>query len=941
MTFAFTIPMIQKWISKFLLRAWTALLAVSSLVSASTPTQENIGTLECEPRGVAFQAPDMGTFIFEGPTWIDASGQATKGTFTALSKTEGLIEFADGGVVEVGIDTAEMRINYHVVSRPADGIGFRVVSVIPANYNQGGQFSFEDNWTPFPLEKKDKFIDRSRGTSFKLRDPAGRGFQLETSLGNHILQDNRFFDWATYWYMYEIDYKHGSEPWTFSIKISRLASAAGEVAFILDRFGQSLRGDYPGKVRDESELARDVSAEKAYYAAFPPLPVDSYGGWKDSGVHYGLKATGFFYPTSVEGRQVLVDPGGNVFLQSGVCLLKSHDDVTYVLGRKHVYEWLPDQRGEFASAFMDNYEGHFSFYRANWIRKFKQPFSAEEWSEQVIDRLKALGFNSTGAWCEVTPAYREKNFPYCLMLAPLGYQKMTRLPGVREVFDPFAEGTEQLLEEAFAKTIASRANDPLIIGYFVGNEPTWDDVPRVVAGLDGKSPAKRRLVQLLQERYASIEDFNEAWKPSVPFVRFEDVLDASLRIHTARASDDMAEFFRLFADAYYGSISRAFRKFDTNHLLLGDRLMPSSCSNDDLIRIGGRYMDVISVNYYAYSIDADFLKRIHDLSGERPLLLSEWHFTSPDRGASGGREVASQEERGLAFRNYVEQAIALPFVVGQTWFSYIDQSLTGRFAQKYQGEALNSGLVDVVDRPYKELLRHAFEANAGIYDVAFGKKKPFRFDDPRFDPRSTEAATRVVAAPRILPNAKIDGQLTDWPGVPAELIPAGRVTIGTVDPAFHASFRAAWDEENLFVFVHVRDATPRENSQPQSRLWDADAVELFIGSESFDQGGRLLFGDRQFVFSASDDKMYVYHAPVQPTIQRTTVTDVDGKGYSLEIAIPWDALSVKPKDGVELLFDLAVNDGDGGAKRVRQLMWNGNERNASERSSWGRLKLIP
>jgi len=48
------------------------------------------------------------------------------------------------------------------------------------------------------------------------------------------------------------------------------------------------------------------------------------------------------------------------------------------------------------------------------------------------------------------------------------------------------------------------------------------------------------------------------------------------------------------------------------------------------------------------------------------MILSEFFWASPKdrRARSGGREVSSQQERGLAYRNYVEQSAALGFVIG-------------------------------------------------------------------------------------------------------------------------------------------------------------------------------------------------------------------------------------------------------------------------------------
>jgi hypothetical protein len=68
----------------------------------------------------------------------------------------------------------------------------------------------------------------------------------------------------------------------------------------------------------------------------------------------------------------------------------------------------------------------------------------------------------------------------------------------------------------------------------------------------------------------------------------------------------------------------------------------------------------------------------------------------------------------------------------------------------------------------------------------------------------------------------------------------------------------------------------------------------------------------------------------------TVIPDVDGKGYTLEAAMPFSALGFAPKEGQEILFDLAVDDSSDGKARVRQLVWNGTARNSGDRSAWAR-----
>ena len=78
-----------------------------------------------------------------------------------------------------------------------------------------------------------------------------------------------------------------------------------------------------------------------------------------------------------------------------------------------------------------------------------------------------------------------------------------------------------------------------------------------------------------------------------------------------------------------------------------------------------------------------------------------------------------QCERGVAYRFYVENALADPSIVGAHWFEWIDEPSTGRF----DGENYNIGLVDVTDRPYVELLDAAKATHRALMSVHAGKSK--------------------------------------------------------------------------------------------------------------------------------------------------------------------------------------------------------------------------
>jgi hypothetical protein len=311
------------------------------------------------------------------------------------------------------------------------------------------------------------------------------------------------------------------------------------------------------------------------------------------------------------------------------------------------------------------------------------------------------------------------------------WEGIPRLPSVGETFDPFDEKNRARLEENMAKVLPAHANDPLIIGYFIVNEPIYENIPHMVPTLDGHYACKRRLVQWLSAKYQKIDAFKAAWESDAP--SFDALNDRVLNVKSATAKQDISDFTGVFLEEYFRLITESFRRHDPNHLLVGCRLQPGTINDEQLCRIAGKYLDVMSFNYYTNGVDKEFLRRIYHWTGGRPMMMSEFYWgASKESGLAGGREVSTQQERGLAYRNYVEQCTSLGFVVGIEWFTLIDQAVTGRWFQGFDGERANTGILGVTDRPWKPMLEEAIKTNYRIYDVWFGDKEPFVWDDPRF-----------------------------------------------------------------------------------------------------------------------------------------------------------------------------------------------------------------
>ena len=915
-------------------------LAVACAIALVLPSQA--ANLTTSNDGVVIDAGTFGKFTLTWPQLeLEGGGDRLKPVEKSAAGQQATLKYAGGAGAQVTIGN-DGSITYAFSNPPANMKSYRMDMLIDFSFHEAGTWTIGDgDAKPFPADKPDTpFLFQGNATNFKLTNFEARSLLFSIpAYSFQQLQDNREWNWSIFAWMFIAPFDRNNPKGTVTV---RKDSSEAKRVILVDRFGQDAALDFPGKIDSVDDLKADAANEEQYYQSLKPPQRDAYGGVPGSGQQLGLQQTGFFHVENHDGRWYLVTPEGNATFHLGICGFGPGEDYTYIKGREQVYEWLPGYDGEYHAAFhTDNYWSRdtFSFYIANQIRKYGE-FDREANLKRMIHRVKQMGFNASGAFSGGSEVYREVGFPYVSGL-PLGQWNLGhQIEGLRGLFDPFDQPTADKIDELFGQTVKANADQPLLIGYFLDNEQAFEDIPKVIPQKTSGA-AKERLVEMLAGKYPDIAAFNTAWGLNAK--AFGELTGTGLAVTTEQASADMHQYAGIFIDAYYKRIRETFDKYDPNHMLLGNRWQPGTANNEQLCGIAGKYCDLLSLNYYTYALDTAFLERLNEWAGGKPWWLSEFYWTAPDEcGLPGGKEVKTQTERGLAYRNYVEQAAATGYVVGIEWFTLIDQARTGRFFERYNGERANTGIFNVADRPYQDYVAEASKANADVDQIIVGKMKPFVWDDPRFQVSGTGPKSARIA--RAVGPIKLDGTRNGWPGDPPELVPGSRLVLGADAEGFDGSFRMCWDDDNLYLLVVVNDPTPMRNNRQGNSLWNGDAIELFIAHDALDQGGPLRFGDRQILLSAGEpqdgQRSYLANAPSQVPCQVAVIPAADGKGYTIEAAIPHEALGFKPAEGTKLLFDLAIDDGDG-TGRQRQLMWSGGERNSGDRTAWGRAVFLP
>ena len=442
----------------------------------------------------------------------------------------------------------------------------------------------------------------------------------------------------------------------------KVLSAKTFLPFV-DRFGQFMHADWPGKVHDEAELVRTKADEDAWLAKNGATPIpesDRFGGWAGGPQ---LKATGFFRTEKVNGKWWLVDPEGRLFFSHGVDCVGIGNGTTGIGFREKYFSWTPAKDDPEFGGFWGKctwpaahnfykdpahlpYDT-FSFANANLRRKYGAGWKAE-YVDRAHRRLRAWGLNTIANW-SWSEIYSLDRTPYTLCLGTHGTPRLKDSKGWWGALpDPFNPAFEKTIRERARNAAKTMRDDPWCVGVFVDNELSWNGEERM-----------------------------------------KDV-----------------------AEQYFGTIRRVLKEELPNHLYLGCRI---AWGTDVIYRAAARHCDVVSVNIYNRRPTKDLPPDAED----KPMINGEFHFGALDRGMFHTGLVATrdQNERAQCYRDFVNACLDHPRFVGTHWFQWQDQALTGRS----DGENYQIGFLNVADVPYPELVQAARDVASTMYRRRYGR----------------------------------------------------------------------------------------------------------------------------------------------------------------------------------------------------------------------------
>jgi hypothetical protein len=450
---------------------------------------------------------------------------------------------------------------------------------------------------------------------------------------------------------------------------------------LVDEFGQWIPEDGPGLVKSLEELQADWKKEEAELQ-MNESGYSKYGGYLKT----QHKATGFFRVEKIDNRWWFIDPEGHQFFSNGITCINAWCDTRYT-GREDIFAAVPPEftnsrkLGTFSDTKLLGREGDKSYYTWNLYRRFGDEWN-NKWVDLTIRRMKSWGMNTVGKWSD-PELEKSGRIPYVTFLKGWGIET-----GIMGMPDIYAPDYVTKVDSAAAVQCGTRKNDPFLVGYLIGQEPPWvNRIPLLVeAILNGTQSSMQNELK----KYLSEGDTPERRRTFM--------------------YDSYSKFLEI--------INNAIRKYDPNHLVLGYGFAGSTPA--EIIDASKKCFDIFSFTNFVYVANLKEIEKIYSLTG-LPVIIGEFHFGTPVCGLAPGLvQTKNLAERGVAYRYYVENTAVHPAIIGIHWFQYIDQPATGRM----DGENYNTGMIDITDRPYEDMVEAMKETNKRLLMIHSGKESP-------------------------------------------------------------------------------------------------------------------------------------------------------------------------------------------------------------------------
>lgn len=464
------------------------------------------------------------------------------------------------------------------------------------------------------------------------------------------------------------------------------------------------------RIAATATLVHGLMRSVPLFGANPSPERDRFGGWKGK----KFEPTGFFR-VEKDKRWWMVTPEGNAFLSFGI---------------NHLFPDLWNQDYN-----RDAWKKRFGLNELKWPDYFPQ---FRTW---VLQTCKEFGINTVGVHTTL-PAVNQPH-PAMPYMQPIHFVDIPHwkedVPDSRFV-DVFSPEFKQHCDKLCKEIISPIRDDPFLLGYAMTDctmftEEDCRERPDVIGGdrrkarvgwprrlrnLSGDAPGKKAYVQTMQDIYRGrISDFNDTY--GTDFGSFDALAAAkdwrpSTQLSNGNETRDNIEFLKRVVTRYYETARNSIRRYDTNHLFVGDKINANTDSLDTVLPVTCQYTDLVFYQMYGrYEVQKPGLDRWSKIT-DKPFINGDSAFAmiTDTMPRPYGPVADNLQQRAEWTEEFFRNAYARPEFVGWHYCGLIDAG--NQVPRKVMRQ--HSGLLDGFGNPYLELKNVLTNCSEEMYEIA-------------------------------------------------------------------------------------------------------------------------------------------------------------------------------------------------------------------------------
>ena len=376
------------------------------------------------------------------------------------------------------------------------------------------------------------------------------------------------------------------------------------------------------------------------------------------------------------------------------------------------------------------------------------------YADMVVKDFKDYAFNTIPFHAYSTPLnlYEERQIYYVakIKVQSISLMQMNRRTGARFP-DVFSTSFRAKLDGLTKRTCTPLRDAKYCLGYAYFDMPDLKPARRWhrqmfpdgglvypwvqdIRELPADAAGKQEWMRILKQNHASATEAARVYAIDniVTWDGLAKVTSWPTRPNdVARVLKDADDMLTALAEKWYGLHHELIRKYDPNHLLLGDKHDVGYDKSVDMIPDGvlsaiGKYCDVMMIQYYTFYTDQhnSTLRKLHSQTG-LPIINGDHSYSvkTSKHTKIKGLEVESFEAVANEYRRYLKGIMEdHPYMLGWWYCGYIEQWAPAGTKQLGQ----QCGFFSPFGEPNAELLALVKEANenASIWHGGASKNEP-------------------------------------------------------------------------------------------------------------------------------------------------------------------------------------------------------------------------